>query len=104
MKTKEIPFADHELLEALDETLAFAKGKATLRTTTLPSPAKVATPSHIADIRRRLNVSQSLFAKMLNVSQITVKSWESGRRQPLGPARRLLEIAEAYPQVFTRTK
>ena len=104
MKKKEIPFDVADLTGALDEALAYAKGKATLRTTTLPSPAKVAKPLHIARIRRRMNVSQALFAKMLNVSQVTAKSWENGRRQPSGPACRLLEIAEAHPQVFTMTK
>ena len=101
MKTREIPFSGGELLEALDETLAFAQGKATLRTTTLPPPAQTATPSRVANIRMRMNVSQSLFAKMLNVSQITAKSWENGRRRPSGPSLRLLEIAEAHPHVFT---
>jgi len=104
MKRKEIPFSCDKLLEALDETLAFAQGKITLRTTTLPPPAKNATPVQIAHIRRRMNVSQSHFAKILNVSQITAKNWENGRSKPSGPARRLLEIAESHPHVLTTTE
>ena len=102
MKKKEINFAAEDLLGALDETIAFAKGKATLRTTVLPQPpaAELSQPSRIIRIRRRLNVSQSVFARMLNVSPVTAKSWENGRRQPSGPACRLLELAESHPNLF----
>ena len=102
MKMKEYAFDAEELVGALDETIAFAKGKATLRTTELPRPPTedVSQPSRITDIRRQLNVSQSVFAMMLNVSPMTAKSWENGRRQPSGPARRLLEIAESHPRLF----
>ena len=102
MRKKEFAFEAGDLLDALDEAIAFAKGKATLRTTELPRPPKAAVskPSRIIRIRQRLNVSQSVFARLLNVSPVTAKSWESGRRQPSGPACRLLEIAESHPGLF----
>jgi DNA-binding transcriptional regulator YiaG len=54
----------------------------------------------IRRIRRRLNVSQHVFADLLNVSLGTVRSWEQGVRVPDGAARRLLAIAELYPGII----
>ena len=51
MKKKEIPFDVADLTRALDEALAYAKGKATLRTTTLPSPAKFEKRNHVKKAR-----------------------------------------------------
>jgi putative transcriptional regulator len=54
----------------------------------------------IRAIRRALNVSQGVFADLLNVSLGTVQAWEQGRRVPDGAAVRLLEIAERYPKTI----
>ena len=52
----------------------------------------------IKSIRKRLHVSQSEFALMIGVSKSTVQNWEQGRREPEGPAKALLRIAEKNPQ------
>ncbi|MBI4728057.1 MAG: helix-turn-helix domain-containing protein [Acidobacteria bacterium] len=49
-------------------------------------------------IRRRLGLSQSEFALLIGVSISTLQNWEQGRRQPEGPARALLRIAETHPE------
>lgn len=49
-------------------------------------------------IRRRLGKSQSEFARMIGVSIPTLRNWEQGRRQPEGPARALLRVAESNPE------
>lgn len=54
----------------------------------------------IRRVRRRLNVSQQVFANLLNVSLATVRSWEQGTRVPDGATRRLLAIAELYPGII----
>ena len=54
----------------------------------------------IQDIRRQLNVSQRVFAGMLNVSLTTVRAWEQGARPPDGAAARLLSIAERHPETI----
>jgi len=51
MKKKEIPFDVADLTGALDEALAYAKGKATLRTTTLPPSAKLKERLHVKKTR-----------------------------------------------------
>jgi DNA-binding transcriptional regulator YiaG len=52
----------------------------------------------ILSIRRRLKLSQPVFAAALNVSPETVKAWEQGKRAPDGAALRLLQLADKRPQ------
>jgi DNA-binding transcriptional regulator YiaG len=54
----------------------------------------------IRRVRQRLNVSQQVFADLLNVSRATARSWEQGTRIPDGATRRLLAIAELYPGII----
>jgi putative transcriptional regulator len=56
--------------------------------------------ARVQRIRRRLDVSQRVFADMLNVSLGTVRSWEQGRRTPDGASMRLLTIAERHPEIL----
>jgi DNA-binding transcriptional regulator YiaG len=51
----------------------------------------------VREIRRRLNVSQRVFADPLNVNVQTIRSWEQGWRDPDGASLRLLEIADRSP-------
>ena len=60
-------------------------------------------PADIKAIRGKLRKSQAEFALMIGVSVSTLQNWEQGRRQPEGPARALLKIAEearADPQLL----
>lgn len=54
-------------------------------------------------IREQLNLSQASFALLIRTSTRTVQDWEQGRRQPTGPARALLRIAEKRPDVLLET-
>jgi len=54
-------------------------------------------PIDIRTIRQRLRRSQAEFALMIGVSVATLRNWEQGRRQPVGPARALLKVAAANP-------
>lgn len=56
------------------------------------SPPEKMTPQEIKDLRLECNVSQSVFAKYLNVKPVTVKKWESGDNSPGGAALKLLQI------------
>jgi len=78
------------------------KQKLTLRTATmpLPPPVKPLTSSQVRSIRKKLNVSQSVFAAMMNIPIVTAASWERGRRTPTGAALRLLDIASKHPEVL----
>lgn len=97
---KEIQFSETDLISGMKEALAHAKGKLTLKTTKLPRPARKMSPASIARLRRTLKASTPVFAAYLNVTPDTVRSWEKNRRQPSGPALRLLQIAEKRPDIL----
>jgi putative transcriptional regulator len=56
-------------------------------------------PVDVKAIRQRLGKSQAEFAAMIGVSVATLQNWEQGRRRPEGPARALLTVAAANPEV-----
>jgi putative transcriptional regulator len=85
-----------EILEGIREIKAFKAGKVELKNRELSQP------SSVKEIRQRLKLSQAAFAGLMGVSVRTVQDWEQGRRQPSGPAKSLLRIAEQHPQVFTQ--
>jgi putative transcriptional regulator len=101
------PRVAEQILEGLREALAFERGERTdVRVDKVLVTARHATAkappsfqrSRIIDLRRKkMGVSQSVFASALNVSPETVRAWEQGRNSPGGPALRLLEIAEESP-------
>lgn len=64
----------------------------------LPPPEYSA--ARVRSIRKRLNLSQTVFAAALNVSPATVRGWERGARVPDGPSRRLLELADQHPETL----
>ena len=51
-------------------------------------------------IRRNLHVTQMEFAHMIGVSVGALRNWEQGRREPEGPAKALLTVAKAKPEVL----
>ena len=83
-----------EILEGILEIKSFKAGKVSLRTRTLTEPESPQV------IRGQLNLSQAAFAGLMGVSVRTVQDWEQGRREPSGPAKTLLRIAQQHPEVF----
>ena len=51
-------------------------------------------------VRQRYGFSQAEFARRLNVSLVTVRNWEQGKRSPAGPARALLRILDRVPKAL----
>jgi len=110
-KNSERSFADL-LLQGAREAAAYARGdesvarrsSVTRRPLTArdvdldppPSPS----PDKIRRIRDHLDLSQSVFGDLLNVSASTVRAWEQGQRRPQGPSLRLLEVAEHHPSAL----
>ena len=104
MKKSEIQFDPDVFLSAVQDIAAHAtkKRKLTLRTTSvlIPKAAPEISPDEIVATREALNLSQPLFAKLLNVPTVTAISWEKGRRKPSGAALRLLQIARSKPDTL----
>lgn len=103
-KKNKIPdFSFDELHSSMQQAVDHAAGKITARTYHLTTRAEVFTGSEIAAIRKRMNVSQAVFADLLNVPKATAISWERGLRSPSGAAVRLLQIAKNRPNALLET-
>jgi len=87
-----------KILDGIKEIKDFRNGQKELKTRTLkePSPPKL--------IREKLELSQAAFACLLGVSARTIQDWEQGRRQPQGPAKSLLRIAEKRPEILAELR
>jgi len=68
----------------------------TVKTIAVPAPT-IFRAGQIRALRESLGVSQAVFAHLLGVSVILVKSWERGAREPNPMARRLLDTIQADP-------
>ena len=83
-----------ELKASLEEAVEIKNGT--------KAPARV-TRYELADvksIREKLNVTQSEMAKVLGTSLDTIRSWETGRRNPTGLAAKVLATIQANPKFF----
>ena len=104
MRAKPRTFGE-QIIEGLEEALAYHRGEATgarVKRIRLTAPAARVKPAprysgaRVARLRARLSLSQTVFAKALNVSAEMVRAWEQGKRAPDGAALRLLEVAERH--------
>lgn len=79
------------LVGSLKEAIAIEKGEARpARETRFPTPDTRA-------VRKTLGLTQLELSRLIGVSLATLRNWEQGRRQPHGPARVLLLVAERHP-------
>ena len=51
-------------------------------------------PTQIKQIRESTNVSQAVFAAILNTSLSTVQKWEIGQKRPTGTSLKLLHLVQ----------
>jgi len=103
-KKNKIPdFSIDELLTSMGQGADHAAGKITARTHQLTARAEAISAIEIAAIREHMNVSQAVFADLLNVPKATAVSWERGLRSPSGAAVRLLQIAKNRPKALIET-
>ena len=76
----------------LEDGIEFAKGTRSLRTIDVPDEPPPLGKRDVMRIRGKIGLSQMAFAKLLNVSVTTVRSWETGERRPSRAALRLLQV------------
>ena len=50
--------------------------------------------AYIANLRKRLRLSQAAFARFLNISPSTIRQWEIGAKHPSGACQKLLNLAD----------
>ena len=56
--------------------------------------------NEVSAARMKTGLSQSQFARALNISSRTLQGWEQGRRKPSGATQALIEIALRHPEVI----
>lgn len=54
----------------------------------------------IKEIREQMNLSQTVFARLLNVSPSSIRQWEQGKRKPTGATKVLLELLKKSPHLL----
>jgi putative transcriptional regulator len=92
-----------ELEQSLNQALAHSRGEQgewKEKKLVVPPPPKPRSSTNIVRLRHRLNCSQSMFARLLNVSTKTVQAWEQGTRKPSDAALKLLAVAEKHPETL----
>lgn len=80
------------LTEAIEETKT--QKKTLPRQTVTIIPVKEYNASEIQTIRKRIGMSQKIFASYIGVSHKTVEAWEAGTNHPSGAASRILNMME----------
>jgi putative transcriptional regulator len=65
----------------------------------IPKPSPYP-PARVRAVRELIGASQEVFAQLLAVSPMTVRSWEQGLRQPSPIARRFLDEIAMSPGHF----
>jgi putative transcriptional regulator len=82
-----------EILDGIQEIKEWQQGKKKLKVTSVSLP----TADDVAKIRHKLKLNQEDFADFMGVSVKTLRNWEQKRREPQGPAKSLLRIAQKAP-------
>ena len=81
-----------EILQGIDDMLANNAAKRT-----------VVTETDVALARRKAQLTQEQFAKLLGVSRRTLESWEQGARRPSGAATSLIQLFIVEPQFVKKS-
>jgi putative transcriptional regulator len=91
-----------DLLESASQAFAMIQGSklvgGRISVRHAPAEPRPRDKKDIVKLRERLNFSQGMLARALNVSPSTVQAWEAGRRTPSDAALKLLAIAEKHPE------
>jgi len=93
-----------DLIQAMQELIDYSEGKINLRTTRLniTPVCETISATDIKETRKKLGMSQGLFALVIGVSKKTVESWETGRYVPDGAARRLITMINYDPSFLEK--
>lgn len=83
-----------ELLSSVKEVKDIMQGKKE------PSRRFYIDEPNAKEIRQKLQLTQNQFASLMNISIHTLRNWEQGRRQPEGPAKVLLNVANNHPNIL----
>ena len=90
---------ERNVVTAAREMLAHARGEIQLESYEYTPPAKV----NVAQIRKKLGLSQKEFADHYGFAVSALREWEQGRRNPERSTRILLAIIAENPKMVEKT-
>ncbi|KAB2730807.1 helix-turn-helix domain-containing protein [Brucella anthropi] len=93
MEGKEMTSFGDDLIQAMGEALAHAKGE---------GPAILHAPVDPREVRTRARLTQAQMAPLMGMSLSGYRKWEQGRRRVSGPAAALLRVIEKEPGAVQR--
>jgi putative transcriptional regulator len=93
MEAQDMSSFGKDLIEAMGEALAHARGE---------GPAILHTPVDPREIRMRARLTQAQMAPLMGMSLSGYRKWEQGQRRVSGPAAALLRLIEKEPQAVRR--
>ncbi|MSQ70198.1 MAG: transcriptional regulator [Betaproteobacteria bacterium] len=92
-----------ELTEGFEALKSQREGKITLRTHAIEiKPAPVVTARELVRVRKKLNLSRTVFARYLRTNERTLENWEQGRAKPNAQAALLIRLVARYPDTVER--
>ena len=108
-RTPRVASFARQMAQSLDELRSImskgqsptADGRLTARSAQVREPSAF-DARKIKNIRQALDVSQAVFARLVGVSDVLVRSWERGVRRPAPVARRLLDQISNHPDQFVK--
>ncbi len=92
-----------EISSGFDALAQAREGKTTLRTHKVEfKAAPKVTSKDVARLRKRLDLSQVVFATRLRTNVTTVRNWEQDRSGLNSQAKLLIKLVEKYPDTLDR--
>jgi DNA-binding transcriptional regulator YiaG len=83
-------------LKGLDELDKWLSGKSSAFRKV---PVEAVSKAQVKEARQAVHLTQEKFAQVLGVNPVTVRFWESGRRNPDGLARKILRLLVKRPDL-----
>lgn len=92
-----------ELMDGVSSMEQQRTGKITLRTHEVDDlPPLEIDADMIREIREKLHVSRTVFARRLRVSSRTLENWEQGRAKPNAQAATLIMMVNQFPDTLDK--
>ena len=92
-----------EMMQGVTEMAAHREGKITLRTfDAVEKPAPSVSAKEIVALRKKLRMSQAVFARRIRTSTGTLRNWEQQKSKPNTQAALLIRLVEQYPDMVER--
>lgn len=92
-----------EMMQGVGEMAAHREGKITLRQYEVEAkPAPEVTADEIVSLRKKMHMSQQVFARRFRISTGTLRKWEQDKAKPNAQAAVLIKLVEQYPDMAER--